>query len=261
VSRDIGIFQSSITLGQLLGPPAGTLSVAYLGYTGAFLAAAAVLFVGLVLSQIYIGDMGCLPPKAVVDRGRRSINRRVLATWFLCLAAQIQLIFLPSILPDVFRGLALSQAAALGFSGPLITLYTLTAMLGTYIWSVLARKTGERKMIGLIFLGSIALQVLLMLPDHVVGYTAVRMAQTCLVAAVIPLALALFAGEASGFTMGFLYSSRFWGNAAGPMVATSVLAVSSVPILYLAIGGLSLVALLVFLAVAKSGAVPSEQSA
>jgi MFS transporter, DHA1 family, multidrug resistance protein len=244
-ARDMGLFQSSVTLGQLLGPPVGTLAVSLLGYRGAFLAASAVFFTMCLLAYAYVINIPCLP-RPTGEKGRLAVSRAVLAAWFLCVAAQIQLMFLPSILPDVFRGLRLDQASAIHWAGILITLYTITSLAGTYLWCSFAGRIGVTRMIGLLLVGGIILQVALVLPKGIVGFSVIRMAQTFLIAAAIPLSLALFAGKVKGFTMGFLYSSRFVGNALGPVMATSILAVSNLPFLCLVISALSLVALGVF---------------
>jgi len=244
-SRDMGIFQSSVTLGQLLGPFVGTLAVTSLGYRGAFLAAAGVLFTMSLLAHTYVIDISSLPePKQ--GKQRRALSRPILVTWLLCLAAQIQLMFLPSILPDVFRGLRLDQSSAIHWAGMLITLYTITSMAGTYVWCSLGKRIGIMRLIGFLLIGGIVLQVALLLPREIIGFSVIRMAQTFLIAAVIPLSLSLFSAKARGFTIGFLYSSRFVGNAIGPMMATSVLAFSNTPVLYFSIAGLSLAALIVF---------------
>jgi DHA1 family multidrug resistance protein-like MFS transporter len=244
-ARDMGIFQSSVTLGQLLGPLVGTVAVTSLGYRGAFLAAAAVLFSMAFMAHKYVTDISSLPSPGQTKE-RAALTRPILATWFLCLAAQVQLMFLPSILPGVFRTLRLDQASAIRWAGVLITLYTVSSMAGTYVWCSLAKRAGAMRLIGLLLIAGIILQVALRLPTDIVAYSAVRIAQTFFIAAVIPLSLSLFSARARGFTIGFLYSSRFVGNAIGPMLATSVLAFSNASVLYFSIAGLSLAALVVF---------------
>jgi hypothetical protein len=69
------------------------------------------------------------------------------------------------------------------------------------------------------------------------------MIQTGLIAATIPLVISIFATELKGGAIGFLNSARFAGNALGPIMATSVLAVSNLTSLYLLISGLTLFAL------------------
>jgi hypothetical protein len=52
--------------------------------------------------------------------------------------------------------------------------------------------------------------------------------------------------RADGGIIGFLNSARFTGNAWGPMIATSILAFSSLEVVYLLISAISLLALLGF---------------
>ena len=249
--RDIGIFQSSITLGQLIGPPLGTLAVTAFGYSGSFLSAAVVLGGTSLASYFFIDDVVC--ERTAAGASGRRLSGRVLVTWLLCLVAQVQLMFLPAILPDVFRGLQLDQKSALHWAGLLITLYTITSMAGTYVWSSLAPRVGVHRTINLLMLAGIVMQALLIFPTGITGYTAIRMIQTGLIAAVIPLALALFAGNAGGLTLGFLYSSRFVGNAVGPVMATSLVAFWGIPALYVSVCVLSLATLVIFWFAMRAG--------
>jgi hypothetical protein len=119
-------------------------------------------------------------------------------------------------------------------------------MIGTYLWCSLVPKIAAQKLITALMIGGILLQGLLIFPQGLFSFSVIRMIQTGLIAAVIPLSVALYADKASGFTMGFLYSSRFVGNAIGPILATSLVAFSSIPTLYAFICGLSLIILVVF---------------
>jgi MFS family permease len=60
----------------------------------------------------------------------------------------------------------------------------------------------------------------------------------------MPLVFSSFASDLDGRVIGFLNSSRFAGNALGPVIATSVLAFSGLNWLYLSVGGMALVALI-----------------
>jgi hypothetical protein len=101
-------------------------------------------------------------------------------------------------------------------------------------------------MIIFLFSLGIFLQGLLTVSKGVVDFTLIRMIQAGLVAATIPLTFSLFVTTPKGGIIGFLNSARFAGNALGPMIATSVLAFSSLGVLYLSISALSLLALIGF---------------
>jgi hypothetical protein len=94
-----------------------------------------------------------------------------------------------------------------------------------------------------------SLQSLLYFSIGVYSFTVIRMLQTGMIAAVIPLVISGFAGEGGdGTTLGFLNSGRFVGNALGPIMATTILAQFGLLTLYLTIAGLTLVMLVTFLA-------------
>jgi len=137
----------------------------------------------------------------------------------------------------------MEESMAIRSAGVVVMLYTATAMAGTFLLCKLAaRITGHRLIIAVGVLGTV-LQFLLALCPGVTSFVAVRMLQTAMIAAVMPLVFSTFSSDLDGREIGFLNSSRFAGNALGPMIATSVLAFSSLNWLYLTIGSMSLLVL------------------
>jgi MFS family permease len=128
-------------------------------------------------------------------------------------------------------------------AGLVVMLYTATAMAGTFLLCRLAaRVTSHRLIIYAGILGTV-LQFLLSLTPGVTAFVAVRMLQTAMIAAVLPLVFSSFASDLDGPVIGFLNSSRFAGNALGPMIGTAVLAFSSLNWLYISVGSMGLLAL------------------
>jgi MFS family permease len=245
VSFNLGVFQSSMTFGQLVGPLLGSLAAATFGFKGAFVAASGMLFASFLFCHLYVTDVPLLPREAKTS-GRLTLDKRIIIGWALCFAAQTQLMFLPSVLPRVFEGFRVEQTLALKLAGLVVMFYTATAMIGTYLWSWLSRRWGVQKMIVFLFISGILLQSMLALSRGIVDFTIIRMIQTGMVAATIPLVISLFVNEPKGSTIGFLNAARFTGNALGPIIATSILAFSNLTILYLVISGLTLIAFLSF---------------
>jgi DHA1 family multidrug resistance protein-like MFS transporter len=243
VSVNIGFFQASLTLGQLVGPVFGSLAASTLGYRWAFLSASVILFISVAFSYFFVMDVPRLP-KAERAFGWATIDKRLMIAWTLGFTAMIQLSFLPSVLPKVFEEFRVAQPVALRLAGIVVMLYTATAMIGTYVWSWLSKRFGIYRVITFLFALGIVFQLLLVFSRGVVDFTVIRMIQTGLVAATFPLIISMFAGESKGSIIGFLSSARFAGNAVGPIMATSILAFSNLTSLYLFI---SAVALIVFL--------------
>jgi MFS transporter, DHA1 family, multidrug resistance protein len=246
-TTDLGIFQSSMTLGQLIGPPLGSLAVAALGYTGAFLSASVVLFASFVFCLLFVNDVPRLAKaKATATEGKTRFDKVIAAGFLLCLVSQIQLMFLPSILPNVLGSFSMRGATAVRWAGILVMLYTVTAMIGNYVWCAIGQRIGIPRMITVLLVLGLVLQALMALPTGFIGFTALRMAQTGMIAAIVPLTLSMFTVQPKGSVIGFLNSARFVGNAMGPFMATSVLAFSGLPFLYLSISGISLLALVAY---------------
>ena len=245
LSPDIGFFQASMTLGQLLGPLFGSMGVVALGYRGAFLAASAVLFMAFVFASIFVPNVAPLPRKEG-SSGRITVEKQILVAWVVSFMAMVQLMFLPSVLPNVFESFHIRHAVALKSAGMVVMLYTGTAMIGIYFWSRVSRKYGLIRMVTFLFTVGILTQILLALVDGIVSFTLIRMLQTGMVAATFPLVISIFAAESKGGIIGFLNSARFAGNALGPILATSILAWSNLPFLFLSIACLDLIVVLVF---------------
>lgn len=235
----IGIYQSSMTLGQLVGPPLGSLIAAYLGYRGAFIFAFLMLFSAFIFCYLYVIEVPPLP-RDEKTKGRIVLEKKILLGWLVCFMAQVQLMFLPSILPNILKNFGIEKDVALKLAGLIVMLYTATAFIGTYVWSWLSRKIGVPKMILILFMIGILFQFFQVWSRGLVDFTIFRMIQTGVIAAVPPLMISYFARELRGGVIGFLNSARFAGMALGPFMATSVLAFSNLPFLFLLIGGLGL---------------------
>ena len=246
----LGIFQSSLTLGQLIGPPAGTLAVAMLGYQWAFVSAALIMFAASVFCYLYVAKLPPLP-KEMKSSTWSALDKRTLTGWVLCVSATIHLMFLPSIFPLVSQRFGLDKAVALKWAGLIVMLYTSTAMIGTYLWSFLAGRVGVKRMLNILLLSGVVLPALLLVVTDITSFTVVVMLETGMVAAIIPLTISIFAAEPKGSIIGFINAARFVGMALGPMLATSLLAFANLPALYLSISGITLAAYLGFRAFMK----------
>lgn len=246
VSRDIGLYQNSLTLGQLIGPPIGALAATMLGYEGAFISASGLVFVTLVFCFFYVKEATDESSKASAVK-KRVINKKTLIGWGLCFTATVQLMFLPSILPDVFEGFHIEQGMAVNSAGLIVMLYTATAVAGTFLLCRLSSKIPVYRLILVAGILGAIFQALLSLSFGLTSFVTLRMLQTAAIAAVVPLVFSSFASESDGRVLGFLNSSRFAGNALGPMIATSVVAFSSLKWVYISIAGMGLAALLGYL--------------
>jgi len=245
VAANIGLFQSFLTLGQLMGPPLGSLAAATFGYRGAFLCGSAIALTSVVVSQFKVVDIEKLPVPAKSGR-RFALDRRMLIGWLLCFMVQIQLTFLPSILPKVLGAFNVHGPLALKLAGIVVVCYTAATVLGTFVWTRLVRKIGIIRLI--IFLASMGVlfQGLLSFTRGVPDFAIVRMLQTGCTAAVLPLVITIFAAQRRGTVIGFLNSSRHSGHAVGPMLATTMLAASNLHALSFLISGVTLLSLAAF---------------
>jgi len=195
------------------------------------------------LVHIYVADI----PRKEADLERKApVSRGVLWGWGLSFIATINLTFLPSILPHLMAGFDLVGETALKSAGFIMMGYTATAIIGSYAISRLTPEGKLKRVIAILCLTSAFLMLLLYFAGGVVSFAAIRMVQTGVIAAVIPLVMANFASQVAGTGIGFLNSARFAGNGVGPLMATTVLAGSNLLTLYLLIAALTVGAVLVY---------------
>ena len=243
LARNLGLYQSSMTAGQLLGPVVGAYVASHMGYRAPFILSVGLIALCLVLVHITVGD---LPSKAADPERESPVNRGVLWGWGVSFIATINLTFLPSILPHLMAGFDLVGDQALKSAGFIMMSYTATAIVGSYVISRLSSRVKLKGIITALCLTSAALMLALYLARGVVGFAAIRMLQTGVIAAVIPLVMANFASQVGGTGIGFLNSARFAGNGFGPLLATIVLAGSNLLTLYVLIAVLTVGAVLAF---------------
>jgi MFS transporter, DHA1 family, staphyloferrin B biosynthesis exporter len=243
LAGNLSLYQNSMTAGSLLGPPVGAYLVLHLGYRSPFIISVVMIGVFLLLCQIYVAEI----QKKETDRDRKiSFGRDVLWGWALSFIATIHLVFLPSILPHVLEGFDLAGENALKAAGFIMMGYTATAIIGSY---VISRWTPRTKLTGVIAAACLAaslFQALLFFSPGVVSFTVIRMLQTGVVAAVIPMVMANFGSKLGGMGIGFLNSARFAGMGVGPLLATFVLAGSNLLTLYLIIAAATVGSVLAF---------------
>jgi len=245
IAANIGIFQACLTIGQLLGPPLGAMAAATFGYKASFICGSAILFSAAMLCEFKVSEVPKLP-RHIKSTTKKDSTKLVFAGWVVCVMTQIQLIFLPSILPKVLEGFNVYGSEALRFAGLVVMLYTATAALGTLLLPRLTKKLGMFRLIGILLAVSICFQISLTLTNGIIGFTVVRMLQTGFAAAVIPLIFSIFAGLQKGSVIGIMNSARYGGNALGPVLATTTLAFSSLNGLFFIISGLTFFSLIVF---------------
>jgi len=253
IPEHISLFQNAMTAGQLVGPPLGAYAVTLFGYHAPFVFAFFVALVSSIFCYIYVKDTPVL--KEEKKELSPSLNGGMIWGWVLSIVAMVNLTFLPSILPNILRDFHFTDDMAINYAGTIMMAYTATAILGNHIFGSIAVKTGFTRLIKWACLMTALLQVVMSFAPGLLSFTFVRMLQTAFIAAVFPLVLSSFAGEASGGMLGFLNSARFIGNALGPLMATFVMAYSNFFVLSIVIAAISVLSLGAFLRARTRGTV------
>ena len=242
--KDISLYQITMTIGQLIAPPIGAYMITLVGYRLGFIIGSLIFFIFFILCHRSVKDIPC---QKTIRNSAQVMKKGLFWGWVLGLIATVHITYLPAILPHVLEKFQLREERALSYAGIIMTAYTITAILGNFLINHFVPRTKLKQIILYIGLSAAFLQAIMYITGDVISFTFVRMLQTGVVAAVFPMILSVFATGVGGGTLGFLNSSRFAGNAIGPLMATSVVAHSNLLTLYLIISGLTLIPLTGFL--------------
>jgi MFS family permease len=244
LNQNLSLYQNSMTAGALLSPPLGAYSVTLFGYRSAFVIAALIVFIFVVFCRRTVREVPLWHNR---PREGKVSPKGFLWGWILSFIASVHLTFLPPILPHLLENFKMAGEAAVTAAGFIMTAYTATAILGNYFINKYASKVSLKRVMLLTCAAAALFQMLLTFAPEIWSFTAVRMLQTAAIAAIFPMIISVFALAGGGGTLGFINSSRFVGNAAGPFLATSVLAYSNFFILCLLIAALTVISLWGFL--------------
>ncbi len=241
VRRQIAAMQSGMTVGQVIGPLCGAIAAARMGFRASFLVGAVVLCACGVLVQWGVDASTAAPPREAVRR--RGHWREVAIVALLVLGASTQIFFLTSILPQVMAELGVPPDRTLEIGGIIIFASGAAAALGSMAAPRLAEVLPERRLVaGLLTVASLAVGAMAF-AHGVWGYGALRFVQVLCIAPVFPIVVARIAHTAGGEAIGVINAARIGASFVGPVVATSMLASSSSPVLYVVLGLIGLACL------------------
>ena len=238
VRREIAAIQSSMTLGQVLGPPVGAVFAARVGFRLSFVLAALMLW---ACSLVVVWGVPPAVAGEVVSarRGRTSMREISLAS-LLVMAASTQVFFLTAILPQVLPPLGIAPDSTLEAGGLILFVSGIATAVGSVATPRLADLVGERRaVLGALCASSLSMAGLAA-AGNVWTFSGVRVLQMLFIAPIFPLSVAGIAQRASGQAIGFLNSARIGASFLGPVVATTLLTWLPPGAVYLALAGLGL---------------------
>ncbi len=238
VRQQVSAIQSAMTVGQVLGPLAGAVAAARLGFTVSFLVAGSLLWgcAGLV----GWGVKAPQPPRMLGTRGRHGSGAEVASACLLVLAGMTQLFFLTAVLPEILPPLGVGPGDTLEVGGLIIFASAVAASLGSLSAPRLADLLGERPVTVWSLTTSSILLALLATAPNAWTFAGLRFFQVLCVAPIFPLAVARVAQGADGQAIGLVNSSRIAAAFVGPVMTTTLLSWFSPAIVY---GALALMGL------------------
>ena len=239
VRRQVAAVQSAMTVGQVIGPLVGAIAAARLGFRESFVVGALILFGCGALVRFRLRDLG--------DVGRRQGATpperwgEVLLVSLIVLGGSAQVFFLTAILPQILPPLGVPDERTLHVGGLLIFASGLAAALGSILASRLSDFVPERRLIpGLLAASSLCVLALAAMRS-VWPFGVVRFLQVLCIAPVFPIVVGRVAHAVGGRAIGVINSARIGAAFLGPVIATSLLAWTSVSAVYVALALMGLV--------------------
>ncbi|MBI4636886.1 MAG: MFS transporter [Candidatus Rokubacteria bacterium] len=234
VRRQVAAVQSAMTVGQVLGPLAGAIAAAQIGFRPSFILGSLILF-GCA-SLVRWGVPSPVGPAAARAVERRTRWRDVAATALVVLAGSTQVFFLAAILPQILPDLGVAAGKTLEMGGFLLFASGVAAAVGAMATPRLGEVFSERRLVATLLVTSSLFLAALAAVSSVWVYGVVRFLQVLSIAPVFPLVVARIAQNASGEAIGVVNSARIGAAFVGPVVATSLLAWTSPLVLYVGLG-------------------------
>ena len=241
VRRQVAAVQSAMTVGQVVGPLAGAIAAARIGFRQSFVLGGVILWACAALVRWALPS----PPEAgEVPRAARPARvGDVVAVALIVLGGSTQVFFLTSILPQILPQLGVAADQTLEVGGILIFVTGVAAAIGVLLTTRLAEFLPERRLIMGLLLAASAFQAALALPGSVWLYGTFRFLQVLCIAPVFPLVVARIAQHAGGGAIGFVNSARIGAAFIGPVVATTLLSWTTPTVLYLVLAAIGVACL------------------
>jgi MFS transporter, DHA1 family, multidrug resistance protein len=234
VRREVAAVQLAMTLGQVLGPLGGAMAAARVGFRPSFALGGIILLGSAAFVHWGVRLPTGLARSRLEPTGVRWVD--LVTPVALVLAVSNQLFFLTSVLPQVLPGLGVASERVVEVGGLLVFVSAVAAGLGALATPRLAALLPERTLIPVLLVSSGLLMAAMALPHSAWGYSAVRFLQVLCAAPIFPLVVARAAQQGSGGAIGVINSARIGGSFIGPVLATSILSVSSPAVLYVTLG-------------------------
>src|SRR5262245_51622761 len=172
VRHQVALVQTAMMVGGVIGPLAGAVTAARVGFRPSFVIGALILAgcAGLVAWGVE------LPPAGEASRTseRRLRVVDVVAAVSVVLAGSVQLFFLAPVLPQVLPGLGVKESSLLEVGGVVIFASSAAAALGGLSAAPVARLASERRVVAGLMVASSLLLAALGVVGSVWAFTAVR---------------------------------------------------------------------------------------
>ena len=239
VRRQVGAVQSAMTVGQVIGPLVGAIAAARLGFRESFVVGAAILFGCGALAHWGLGDLGGGSRRQMTVAPARW--HEVLLVSVIVLAGSAQVFFLTSILPQILPPLGVPADRTLEIGGLLIFASGVAAAVGSMLASRLSDLLPERRLIPALLAASSLFVLALAAVRSVWPFAVLRFLHVICIAPVFPIVVGRVAHSAGGRAIGVINSARIGAAFVGPVIATSLLAWTTPPAVYVALALMGLV--------------------
>jgi len=238
VRRHVAAVQSAMTIGQVVGPLAGAILAARIGFRPSFMLGGVILLACAAFVGWLAPEAADTPTQTEARQGARMAD--LLTVGLIVFAANIHVFFLPAILPQVLPPLGVAPARTLEVGGLLLFASGVAAALGAVIAPRLGDLGTDRLVIVALLAGSSLCLAALTVAGSVWTYGLLRFLQVLCITPVFPLVVARIAQHATGQAIGAINSARIGAGFVGPVVATTMLAWAPASVVYVVVAAMGL---------------------
>jgi MFS family permease len=237
VAHEVAAMQSAINLALIVGPLAGSFTATFLGYPTTFLISAVVL--GACAAVVRVVE-----PLSPVARARPGPTERaawnVVALCLLVIVSYAQVFFLNAILPGVLPRLGVPPERMLPVTGWLLFATAFVLAVGALAAPAMSKRFGEtRVVLGCVTVSSLLLTAVGPASD-LRTFAGLWLLHVLSIAPIFSIVTARVAVWTSGQALGLVNVSRVTATFFAPVAATTLLAASSVPMVFTTLGVLGL---------------------
>ena len=224
----MGIFQSSLTAGTVIGPLVGGALATYVGMRSSFMVSGTLLLILTVVTWLFLPEPPSDPDKGTDKDTEGSILQRkeIREVLFFMFFIWLVVLIVQPIMTLYVDQLSHGEGPVMLMSGAIFSSIGIAGAITAPFWGRLGQRKGFHTTLGIGLVISSLASLSNVLPDTVAGYAAANLLFALLFAGVLPSLSYLIAQhtqpDEQGRAYAYVFSSQQFGSMLGPLIGGAV---------------------------------------